>query len=62
MILEILRTRNITPPSYKLFNLKVDTFVSAFLVEKIIKIFDKWYYIWYHIIKKGDESNCKLIR
>lgn len=25
MILEILRTRNITPPSYKLFNLEVGT-------------------------------------
>ena len=37
MILEKKRTRNITPPSYKLFNLEVDTNVSAFLVEKIIK-------------------------
>lgn len=34
MILEILRTRNITPPSYKLFNLEVDTSSIGFFGTK----------------------------
>lgn len=34
IILEILRTRNITPPSYKLFNLEVDAWCIGFFGGK----------------------------